>query len=499
MAGIRVLVVDDNAHAREILTDALGAFSLKIGSASCGEDAIRELVAADPQDPYQLVLMDWHMPGMDGLEASRIIRRGNRLKHMPKIVMVTAFGREDIRIEAEKLGIDGYLLKPVSMSVLYDTLVDLFGLAGQETRSPLASKKDTRLHDARGIRLLLVEDNEVNQQVAREILESAGAIVTIANHGGEALEILTAGDQPPPFDVILMDLQMPEMDGFAATKLLRGRPELHGMPIIAMTADVMTEAVQRCLDAGMNDHVGKPIDPDALFATLARWTTPREVNTSGTTTKPVRPDYEETLPEFQGVDVAGGLRRVAGNKILYRNLLAEFVAKRASVGAQIASALESGDRSLAERLAHSVKGVAGNLGINVTFQLAGQLESAIRESRSDVQVQLQEFISELNQQVQAIQRSRKAETPIQRRGQGNEGVDLAEAQAFVGRLRALLQASDADATSTYDRLKDFLGGTADEAKMNTLGAAIGVFDFDAALLVLDEIAQQLGGDRKQWK
>jgi CheY-like chemotaxis protein/anti-sigma regulatory factor (Ser/Thr protein kinase) len=152
LAGIRVLVVDDNAQAREILADALRTCALKIDSVSSGEDAIRELVAADSRDPYQLVLMDWHMSGMDGLEASRMIKRSDRLNHMPKIVMVTAFGREDIRTEAEKLGIDGYLLKPVGMSVLYDTLVDLFGVAKQETLLLAGSKKDFHLHDAQGIR-----------------------------------------------------------------------------------------------------------------------------------------------------------------------------------------------------------------------------------------------------------------------------------------------------------------------------------------------------------
>ena len=205
------------------------------------------------------------MPGMDGLEASRIIKRDDRLQHVPKIVMVTAFGREDIRTQAEEIGIDSYLLKPVNSSLLYDTLVDLFGVAGLEEHRSRVKKDDTTAHDATGIRVLLVEDNEMNQQVATELLESAGAIVTIANHGGEAVKILTEGDQAPPFDVVFMDLQMPEMDGFTATKLLRRDPRLKKFPIIAMTAHALVEERQRCLDAGMNDHVSKPIDPDTCL------------------------------------------------------------------------------------------------------------------------------------------------------------------------------------------------------------------------------------------
>ena len=193
LAGVRALVVDDNAQACEILTDALRVFALRAESVSSGEDAVREIAAADSQDPYQLVLMDWHMPGMDGLEASRIIKRNDRLKHIPKIVMVTAFGREDIRTKAEEIGIDSYLLKPVNSSLLYDTLVDLFGVAGLDEQRSRTRRDDADVHDATGIRVLLVEDNEMNQQVATELLESAGAIVTVANHGGEAVKILTEG------------------------------------------------------------------------------------------------------------------------------------------------------------------------------------------------------------------------------------------------------------------------------------------------------------------
>ena len=280
LAGIRALVVDDNAQAREILTEALRVFAIRADSVSSGEDAVREIAAADSQDPYRLVLMDWHMPGMDGLEASRIIKRNDRLQHVPKIVMVTAFGREDIRAQAEQIGIDSYLLKPVNQSLLYDTLVDLFGVAGLEDHRSRAQKSDVPEHDATGIRVLLVEDNEMNQQVATELLESAGAIVTIANHGGEAVKILTEGDQAPPFDVVFMDLQMPEMDGFTATKLLRRDPRLQKFPIIAMTAHALVEERQRCLDAGMNDHVSKPIDPDNLFSTLLRWAKPRPKHAS---------------------------------------------------------------------------------------------------------------------------------------------------------------------------------------------------------------------------
>jgi signal transduction histidine kinase/DNA-binding response OmpR family regulator/HPt (histidine-containing phosphotransfer) domain-containing protein len=383
LAGIRALVVDDNAQAREILTDALRVFALRAESVSSGEDAVREIASADSHDPYRLVLMDWRMSGMDGLEASRIIKRDDRLQHIPKIVMVTAFGREDTRTQAEEIGIDGYLLKPVNSSLLYDTLVDLFGVTGVDDHPSPLKRDQTTVYDATGIRVLLVEDNEMNQQVATELLESAGAIVTVASHGGEAVKILTEGGQGPPFDVVFMDLQMPEMDGFTAAKLLRRDTRLKQLPIIAMTAHALPEERKRCLDAGMNDHVSKPIDPDVLFSTLMRWAKPRPRLGSKPQATPIQPGTtqaktadEITLPEIAGINSADGLRRLAGNRRLYRDLLGKFVAKESGAAAQISAALESGDLKQAERIAHTVKGIAGNLGITEVQSEAQKLEKA---------------------------------------------------------------------------------------------------------------------------
>ena len=383
IAGIRVLVVDDNAQAREILTDLLKGLALRVESASSGEAAIRELTAADSPDPYQLVMMDWHMPGMNGLEASQIIKRGDCLKHIPKLVMVTAFGQEDVRAQAEEIGIDSYLLKPVTPSTLFDTLVELFDNSGEEADRSRATRAVTTSHDANGIRILLVEDNEVNQQVATELLESAGAIVRIANHGGEAVRILTEGEQPPPFDIVFMDLQMPDMDGFTATGLLRAQPQLQGLPIIAMTAHALVEERQRCLEAGnANDHA--KASPSILMRCLPYiccvWAISHcQGQAVGAEDKTAKVSNEVILPEIDGVDMAGGLKRVAGNKQLYRDLLVQFAAKQSSVPEQISSAIQTGDRKLAERIVHTVKGVAGNIGIGKVFAAAEKLERAIHE------------------------------------------------------------------------------------------------------------------------
>jgi PAS domain S-box-containing protein len=492
LAGVRALVVDDNAQAREILTDALRVFALRVDSVSSGVDAVREIAAADSQDPYRLVLIDWHMPGMDGLEASRIIKRDNRLQHIPKIVMVTAFGREDIRTKAEEIGVDSYLLKPVNSSLLYDTLVDLFGIAGLEGHRSRAKKDDTHVHDATGIRILLVEDNDMNQQVATELLQSAGAIITVANHGGEAVKILTTGDQAPPFDVVFMDLQMPEMDGYTAARLIRAEPHLQGLPIIAMTAHALVEEYQRCLDAGMNDHVSKPIDTEALFLTLLRWAKPRRELAVESQATPIKAADDALLPEIAGVNQADGLKRVVGNKRLYCDLLAQFAAKQGNAAVRISTALEGGDLKLAERIAHTVKGVAGNLGIGQVFTAAEKLETAIREGSAMEPALLEEFTLVLDRQVEAICQAMREVTT----GQPADEVpvkdfDPCAASAAIAHLRTLLESSDGDAVEAFSAVESMLAGTIPKSHLDALNATISEFDFETAIAKLDAIAEHV--------
>ncbi len=490
LAGVRALVVDDNAQAREILCEALRAFALRADSVSSGEDAVRELAAADSLDPYRLVLMNWYMPGMNGLQASRIIKRNDRLQHIPKIVMVTAMGREDIRTQAEEIGIDGFLLKPVTQSLLYDTLVDLFGFAALEDHRCRERKTSNAVHDATGIRVLLVEDNDMNQQVATELLESAGAIVTVANHGGEAVKILTEGDQPPSFDVVFMDLQMPEMDGFTATKLLRSDPRLQKFPIIAMTAHALVEERQRCLDAGMNDHVTKPIEPDNLFSTLMRWAKPRpKPAVESQPSAPTKVGNEVILPEIAGINIADGLNRVAGNKRLYRDLLGQFAAKQSDAPSQISAALESGDIKLAERIAHTIKGVAGNIGITQVQSLAQKLEKALRDGEGRVLALLVEFTSVMSAQVLAIEKA-LADSASPRQEEPQTSPFNAEvAEDAIARLRSLLEASDGDAEESFKSLQDAVTGVVEKSQLDDLRVSIDNFDFDAALMKLGQIAK----------
>ncbi|MEI7935328.1 MAG: response regulator [Verrucomicrobiota bacterium] len=271
LAQLRVLVVDDNPAAREILQEPLSTVASRVDVVASGREAIAAIQQHDATDPYDIVFMDWRMPGMDGLQASRHIKSDETLRHPPHIVLVTAFGREEVREEAERLQLDGFLVKPVTKSMIVDTLVNVFSDSDERA---LVTSEGEQMKPLRGARILLAEDNEINQQIAVELLEGVGATVKVANNGRVAVETLSNGPQPPPFDVVLMDLQMPEMDGYQATTRIRADARLSRLPIIAMTAHATMEERQHCLDAGMNDHVSKPIDPARLFAAVGRFYKP---------------------------------------------------------------------------------------------------------------------------------------------------------------------------------------------------------------------------------
>ncbi|MCU0564719.1 MAG: response regulator, partial [Desulfobacterales bacterium] len=367
LRGLRTLVVDDNSTSREILQGMLESFSFDVTLAASGEEGLAEIEKSEPDRGFDLVVMDWKMPGIDGIETARRIKALANLSRMPRIVLVTAYGREEIMRQAEKMGLDGFLIKPVSPSVMFDTIMQAFG---QEAPRALRTDTEKVLEAAAaetlsGANVLLVEDNDINQQVAMEILSGAGIRVTVAGNGQEALDRVRATS----YDAVLMDVQMPVMDGHTATRKIREleaeRPPARRIPIIAMTAHAMSGDHERSLAAGMDDHITKPIDPPRLFGTLAKWIGPRGPAGKQAAATPPRATpsagelvLPETLPEFE---LAEGLQRLMGNRALYRKLLVNFAAQYARAGAEVRQALDAGDFDRAHGLVHAVKGVAGNL------------------------------------------------------------------------------------------------------------------------------------------
>jgi PAS domain S-box-containing protein len=483
---VAALVVDDNPAAREILADALRDVSERVDVVASGAEAIAAVRERDRDRPYDVVFMDWRMPEMDGLEAARRIQADRELAHHPAIVMVTAFGREEVREEAENLHVAGFLLKPVTKSMLVDTLVSIFSPRAEEERGAAEEAVSDRFA---GVRILLTEDNPINQQVASELLESVGARVDVANNGAESVKKLQGVAFPPPYDVVLMDLQMPEMDGFQATSKIRSDPRFVKLPIIAMTAHATLEERQRCLQAGMNDHISKPIDPDAMYATLERWVkTAAPPGAAKLATPPSR--VSGVLPPIAGVATVEGLARVAGNARLYRDLLEQFAAKQSGAAAEIEAALRSGDRTTAERVAHTVKGVAGNLGVVRVQERAAALERVLRDG-SEPGASLAEFASVLAAQVEAI-RAVLASSAEESRPSAPARFDAGGARTAIARMRKLLADSDGEAAEAFPQLAGALAGAVGKASLDALGNAIQGFDFEAALSKLEAIVADSG-------
>ncbi len=436
MRGIKALVVDDNPTSREIFQDMLESFSFDVTLAASGKEGLVELENASAEKPVELVIMDWKMPGMDGIETARRIKEHPGLKHIPAIIMVTAYGREDVMRKAEQIGLEGFLLKPVGPSILFDSVMQAFGKEVVETsrRTRMEGQETETLQNIRGARILLVEDNEINQQVAREILEGAGLRVTLADNGQEAVNAV----QNNRYDAVLMDVQMPVMDGYTATRKIRAwelkaqssklkgkepaeysdkrdqRPAASSqqpVPIIAMTAHAMAGDEEKSLAAGMNGHVTKPIDPDKLFATLQKWIQPadnhlpiRQAAAStarAAETEPV-PQKMELPDSLPGFDLAEGLKRLQGNRKLYRKLLLDFGANYSGVAAEIRKALDESDFKQAHSLVHNLKGLAGNLAATGLQAATIEMEKRVKgdQRKSASRKQMDQKLAELEMSIQ---------------------------------------------------------------------------------------------------
>ncbi|MBP2313667.1 response regulator [Azospirillum soli] len=493
---LSLLVVDDNPTAREVLAELAGSFGWRVETRDSGPAAIAELERATASGAaYDLVLMDWKMPGMDGIETTRRIRDDGLVK-APVIIVVTAFGRERVGALSEDLGLGGFLVKPVTASALLDAVTDAYARAmggeGPWDRpcAPLPLKAlPLPNRPLLGRRLLLVEDNAISQEVAREILERAGARVTSAGNGREAIARVEEAD--PPFDAVLMDVQMPEMDGFEATRRLRDRPVGRGLPIIAMTASALPSDKQRCLDGGMDDHIAKPIDVDQLFEVLARWVG-RTMLAATPLPIPAPVPASGGLPdELPGIDLNDALRRLDGDADLFRKFVGDFARAYAGVAESIAVALSAGDLPRAKALGHELKSLAGNIGARRLSAAADALQiAAYRGEQAAAEEQLPVLRAEMAAVLESA--SRLSEAPSAEPARPAPTIDRDRLAPMIDRFAQLLRDSNFAAAEEFATLAPVLGDSIDPATMKALTGAVDSLDFPKAYGIVQRLARNLG-------
>ncbi|RQO83285.1 response regulator [Acidovorax sp. FJL06] len=471
LRGRHVLVVDDSEQARQILSGLLGSMSFAVTTASSGEEALAKARAADEAGrPCEIAFLDWKMPGMDGFATHRALAL---LPHPPHSVLVTAAGRDDVLQELENAGIGLMLTKPVSPSQLFDTAIRALGGHARAVDAQQRAHRPRRAPDLaaiRGARVLLVDDNDLNQQVGAELLMGAGLEVDVADNGQIALDMLAR----TPYDIVLMDMQMPVMDGLTATRLLRENPAWAQLPVLAMTANAMSRDRDLCLAAGMNGHLAKPIDPDELFASLLQWTSPRAAAPAapGTPAPPAAPappraTAHDPLRHIDGLDMAAGLRRVLDKRPAYESLLRKFVAGQASAVQATRAALAARQHDDAQRTMHTLKGTAGTIGAAPLAALAGAVEQAIGQNAPTAT--LDALLHPVDTACQALVAALRTALPPDDEPAGSTVADAPEAppldaavaRQLLGRLDALLADDDSDAIELFKEstpaLKALLG------------------------------------------
>jgi CheY-like chemotaxis protein len=498
--GRRVLVVDDNEAAALVLCDLLHELGFAVQSANSGHAALQAVALADREGrAFDFVMMDWQMPGMDGLETVRHIQEMHS-HAAPFVLMVTAHRRQELLMGAQLLGIEHALAKPINASLLVNTMMQLAGHAPSELPELRHLRKFTlseaELAPLAGARILLVEDNDINQMVACELLRGVGFVVDVADNGQLGVHQVHARDaEGHAYDIVLMDMQMPVMDGVTAARLIRETYSAAVLPIVAMKANAMKADKERCLAAGMNGYVSKPINPEELWRTLLTWLKPR----AGLGRKPAPASrvgaglvtgHSEpvlnALRDVHGLDAQRGLGLSNDNAALYVRMLGMFVKSQEHTVEGIRQALANADPATAERLAHTLKGLCASIGAESLHQLLAEIEQAVHQGSAlaEFALQLERASIQLQTLITDLRTTPGVLTPAA--NAAVTPVPHLELPAVLHTLRQLLEQDDAEVQTLWDRHADALHAFLPQAPQ--LEQAIQGFDFEAALHLMPEQA-----------
>jgi len=483
LANMQILIVDDSVAARDILFNISESLGFKTDLAASGAEALEKIQLAEQHNqPYKLVLSDWKMPHMNGIELGEKIIEKGFLSSPPKFVIVTAYDRDDMLKEAQHINLASSITKPVSASALLDKVMRIMG-----EKESISTQIKSNILDASyaesivGAEILLVEDNDINQQIAVELLEMAGLVVTVANNGKIAVETV----ENKTFDAVLMDIQMPVMDGYTATQNIRLDKKNAQLPIIAMTANAMSGDREKCLAAGMNAHLSKPINPQDVYKTLAKWIEPTGKNFSGTKLNYVESitdkNYQLNLPGF---DVKSALSRMSGNVKAYRNTLKKVVTSEKDAVERIREAIDLNDYNAAVLIAHTLKGVTATIGATFITPSSEKLERLFNEkietgktlATDEVEALLMECESKVYQMVTIINNDIQTEKVL-------ENDVLFDAEAVNKLLKSLKEQIDSFDVASSETLQEIFNYVEVErlsTNVGELAKALEVYDFELA-------------------
>ncbi len=500
LKSLRVLAIDDNDASRTRLLEVISGLGLKVTGTASGPAGLEELARAAKAGErlYDLVLLDWNMPGMDGIETATRIRTGLRLEKRPAILMVTDHGREEIIRQADLLGLEGFLLRPLTSPVVLDTIVEIFTRDRRAQGAPELARKGETLPELKlaGTHVLIVEDNAINQQVAREILEAEGVLVDVAENGAQAIEILKKS--ATDFDAVLMDLQMPKMDGYQATRMIRLGLKNQILPVIAMTAHTSDAEKESCLRAGMNDHVAKPVNAKQLYDVLTRWIAigGYRQRIAAPAKVAVAPEDPAAFPDsLPGLDVRAGMERLRGNRALLVRLLGDFSRQASEIVASIRTLIDQNEWESARRQAHTLKGISGNLSAFEMYSTVQQLDTAFLKGEM---ARVPEIMASLET---ALLHVTAASAYLSARIESRAAVPaaLSPGSSDTGRLSAkliefdrLLRKNSLQATRIFASIRQDAAFGAFSEKVDLIEQHLARLDFKGARKFVDEIARELG-------
>ena len=475
--GLKALVVDDNSETRAAIEGWLQAFGCEVAGVESGLAALERL--QNDGGGYALVVLDWRMPDLNGVETATRIR-ALPLTTQPALLMATAYVNEELVRQCESIGLKDFMAKPFSPSALYNTLLSALG------RSEASTPHAEALTVLAGLRVLVADDNDINLEIVTAILESAGAAVRLAHDGEEVLSRLNESE----FDLVLLDLQMPKLDGLEAARRLRADARFAHLPLVAMTAHAMPTHREASQLAGFNAHLLKPIDRRELLDTLVRHQPGGAglLSAVGAEAEPAASTAPESSGRLHGsaFDRASALQRLGGNQALLDRLLARFVNDHSDAAQQIIAAIESGDSPRAAREAHTLKGVAANLGAVLLASTAGAVEATLRQGEVVQGLTLDLLRIHQQEMLRAIAEMGVAGTSLEVQPE----ISAEALQQLVAELRGLLLTHDADAKDAFEALQQRLPGVPGPSMLR-LRAAVETYEFDTAASALQDVLRDL--------